>query len=31
MLEQTRKLYEIFDEEQIKKINLIINQINCER
>lgn len=31
MLEQTRKLYEIFNEEQIKKINLIINQINCER
>ena len=31
MLEQTGKLYTIFDDEQIKNINLIINQINCER
>ena len=27
MLEQTRKLYEIFNEEQKNKINLIIREI----
>ena len=31
MLEQTRKLYEVFDGEQIKKINLIIHKIRSER
>ena len=31
MLEQTKKLYPIFNEKQIERINLIIDQIKKER
>ncbi len=31
MLEQTKKLYQIFNDEQIERINLIIDQIKKER
>lgn len=31
MLEQTKKLYQIFNDKQIERINLIIDQIKKER
>ena len=31
MLEQTKKVYQIFNDEQIERINLIIDQLKKER